>query len=63
MTEMVDWYFETEQGQAEVARLPSKRIGNVEELEGTLLLLTSQASSFVNGVIIPVDYGHNILLA
>ncbi|CAA0112662.1 SDR family NAD(P)-dependent oxidoreductase [Zhongshania aliphaticivorans] len=63
MTEMVDWYFETEQGQAEVARLPSKRIGNVEELAGTLLLLTSQASSFVNGVIIPVDYGHNILLA
>ena len=63
MTEMVDWYFETEQGQAEVARLPSKRIGNVEELAGTLLLLTSQASSYVNGVIIPVDYGHNILLA
>lgn len=63
MTEMVDWYFETEQGQAEVARLPSKRIGDVKELEGTLLLLTSGASSFINGAVIPVDYGHSILLA
>jgi NAD(P)-dependent dehydrogenase (short-subunit alcohol dehydrogenase family) len=63
MTEMVDWYFETEQGQAEVARLPSKRIGDVKELEGTLLLLSSQASSFVNGAVIPVDYGHSIVLA
>lgn len=63
MTEMVDWYFETEQGQAEVARLPSKRIGDVKELEGVLLLLSSQASSFINGAVLPVDYGHSILLA
>ncbi len=63
MTEMVDWYFETEQGKAEVERLPSKRIGDVKELEGALLLLTSQASSFINGAILPVDYGHSILLA
>lgn len=62
-TEMVDWYFETEQGKAEVARLPSKRIGDVKELEGALLLLTSQASSFINGAVLPVDYGHSILLA
>jgi NAD(P)-dependent dehydrogenase (short-subunit alcohol dehydrogenase family) len=63
MTEMVDWYFETEQGQAEVARLPFKRIGDVKELEGALLLLSSQASSFINGVVLPVDYGHSVLLA
>ena len=63
MTEMVDWYFETEQGQAEVARLPSKRIGDVKELEGALLLLSSQASSFINGAVLPVDYGHSVLLA
>lgn len=63
MTEMVDWYFETEQGKAEVARLPSQRIGDVKELEGALLLLCSEASSFINGAVLPVDYGHNIMLA
>ena len=63
LTDLVDWYFETEQGKAEVARLPSKRIGDVKELDGVLLLLASDASSFMNGAIIPVDYGHSILLA
>lgn len=63
MTEMVDWYFETEQGKAEVARLPAKRVGDVEELAGALLLLASDAGRFINGAVIPVDYGHNMLLA
>ena len=63
MTEMVDWYFETEQGKEEVARLPAKRIGDVEELTGALLLLSSNAGGFINGVVLPVDYGHCTLLA
>ena len=63
MTEMVDWYFETEQGQAEVARLPAKKVGDVEDLAAPLLMLASDAGKFVNGVILPVDYGHHMLLA
>lgn len=62
-TEMVDWYFETDQGKEEVARLPAKRIGDVEDLCGALLLLTSNAGRFINGAVVPVDYGHNVLLA
>jgi len=62
-TDMVDWYFETEQGQAEIQRLPAKRVGKVEELDGALLLLASDASSYMNGAIIPVDYGQVIQLA
>lgn len=62
-TDMVDWYFESEQGKAEVARLPAKRVGRVEELDGVLLLLASDASSYINGAVIPVDYGQVIQLA
>ncbi|MCK9284176.1 MAG: SDR family oxidoreductase [Rhodocyclaceae bacterium] len=62
-TDMVDWYFETEQGKAEVDRLPSKRVGRVEELDGAVLLLASDAGSFINGVVLPVDAGHSVLLA
>ena len=62
-TDMVDWYFETEQGKAEIERLPLRRVGKVEELTGALLLLASDASSYINGVVLPVDAGHSVLLS
>lgn len=62
-TEMVEAYFETDQGKAEIARLPPKRVGQVDELDGVLLLLASDASSYINGAIIPVDAGQVIQLA
>jgi len=36
-----------------------KRLGDPEELQGTLLYLASDISSFVTGVVIPVDGGFN----
>lgn len=63
LTEMVADYFETEQGKAEIARLPSARVGRVEELDGITLLLASDASSFINGTVIPVDDGQVLQLA
>lgn len=57
-TEMVDWYFDSPEGKAEVENLPAKRVGNLDELDGPLLLLLSDAGSYLNGVILPVDYGH-----
>jgi NAD(P)-dependent dehydrogenase (short-subunit alcohol dehydrogenase family) len=60
-------YFETdinrdllrsEAGRAIIARVPQKRAGNVSELDGPLLLLASDLSSYMTGAVIPVDGGH-----
>jgi len=45
-------------GQAIVARIPQQRPGQVSELDGPLLLLASEASSYMTGTVIPVDGGH-----
>ena len=60
-------YFETDinrellrsaAGQAIVARIPQQRVGQPRELDGLLLLLASDASSYMTGAVIPVDGGH-----
>lgn len=60
-------YFETdinrdmlrsEVGRAIIARVPQKRPGRLAELDGPLLLLASDASSYMTGAVIPVDGGH-----
>ena len=45
-------------GQAIVARIPQRRTGELSELDGPLLLLASDASSYMTGAVIPVDGGH-----
>lgn len=62
-TEMTEWYFETETGRAELASLPPARLGRLDELDGPLMLLASDASSYINGIVIPVDYGHSVRLS
>jgi len=57
-TEMNEDFFDSERGQKYIKRTPARRLGRVEELDGPLLLLTSDAGSFVNGVVLPVDGGH-----
>lgn len=49
--------FETERGKAYLKRLVPQRLGQYSELAGPLLLLVSDAGSFVNGVLLPVDGG------
>ncbi len=47
----------TERGKTIVKNTPMKRFGEPEELVSTLLWLCSDSSSFVNGIVVPVDGG------
>lgn len=58
-TEMNSDYFDTTQGQEYVrSKVPMRRLGEMSELDGPLLLLASEAGSFMTGTIINVDGGH-----
>jgi NAD(P)-dependent dehydrogenase (short-subunit alcohol dehydrogenase family) len=52
-----DW-FKTNEGQALIKRIPQRRTGNLDELNGPLLLLASDAGSLMTGAAITVDGGH-----
>lgn len=45
-------------GRDLVGRIPMQRVGQLHELDGPLLLLASDASSYMTGTVIPVDGGH-----
>ncbi len=47
----------TARGQTIVSQTPAGRFGKPEELLSTLLWLVDERSSFVNGVVVPVDGG------
>ena len=57
-TELTQEFLSSEAGVKLRQRIPMKRIGRLEELDGLLLLLASDAGSFITGTVIPVDGGH-----
>ena len=52
-----DTEFNSERGKAYIANLVPQRLGQYHELDGPLLLLASDASSFMNGSSLVVDGG------
>ena len=59
-TAMVDEFARSPRGEAYLKMNLSRRVGEPEELVGTLLYLASPAAAYVNGVVIPVDGGNHL---
>jgi NAD(P)-dependent dehydrogenase (short-subunit alcohol dehydrogenase family) len=57
-TEMTDAMWETEHGKALIKRIPMRRLGKPEDLDGLFLLLATDAGSWMTGACVPVDGGH-----
>lgn len=54
-TSINEAFWESDQGRAELARLPRPRVGNPEDLDSALLFLVDPKSRFVNGESVTVD--------
>ncbi|SSW66555.1 SDR family NAD(P)-dependent oxidoreductase [Achromobacter agilis] len=51
-------FFASPAGEALIKRVPQRRLGQPQDLDGPLLLLASDASAFMTGSVIDVDGGH-----
>ncbi len=51
-------FFASDTGKALIKRVPQRRLGNMSDLDGPLLLLASDDGAFMTGTEIVVDGGH-----
>ncbi|MGE4430379.1 MAG: SDR family NAD(P)-dependent oxidoreductase [Sphingobium sp.] len=51
-------FWDSAAGQAMMKRIPQRRLGKLEDLDGPLLLLASDLSAYMTGSVIEVDGGH-----
>ena len=51
-------YFDSAHGQAMIKRIPQRRLGQPQDLDGPLLLLASDAGRFMTGSVLVADGGH-----
>lgn len=61
-TDLNRGFLSSDAGQRIIASVPQARVGNLEELDGPLLLLTSDAGSFMTGSVLSVDGGASLAL-
>ncbi|MEE9334301.1 MAG: SDR family NAD(P)-dependent oxidoreductase [Granulosicoccaceae bacterium] len=60
-TEINHEYLQSDSGHAMIERrVPMRRVAKLHELDGVLLLLASQQSSYITGATIPVDGGYMV---
>jgi NAD(P)-dependent dehydrogenase (short-subunit alcohol dehydrogenase family) len=57
-TDLNDDFFSSDAGKALIRRIPQRRLGEAKELDGPLLLLASDAGSYMTGSVVAVDGGH-----
>lgn len=56
-TDMADEFLESAAGKNMLKRIPQRRLGNVDDLSGVILLLASDASAYMTGSCVTVDGG------
>ncbi len=57
-TELNDAFLASDAGKRLLSRVPMARAGRLDELDGALLLLASDAGAFMTGSVITIDGGH-----
>lgn len=57
-TDITSDFLDSAEGQKLLANIPLRRAGNLPELAGPLLLLASEAGSFMTGTVLVADGGH-----
>jgi NAD(P)-dependent dehydrogenase (short-subunit alcohol dehydrogenase family) len=60
LTEINRVFMESPMGQKVLKKIPMRRIADPKELRGVILLLASEASSFMTGSVVVVDGGHSL---
>jgi NAD(P)-dependent dehydrogenase (short-subunit alcohol dehydrogenase family) len=58
LTELNRAFFETSAGKDLIDRIPQRRLGNMEDLDGPLVLLCSDAGRYMTGTVLVADGGH-----
>jgi NAD(P)-dependent dehydrogenase (short-subunit alcohol dehydrogenase family) len=53
-------FLHTPPGEALISRIPLRRVGHPEDLDGAMLLLASPAGAYITGALLAVDGGHGI---
>jgi NAD(P)-dependent dehydrogenase (short-subunit alcohol dehydrogenase family) len=59
-TEMNESLWESDSGRRLIESLPRQRVGTVEDLDGLILLLSSDESQMMNGAVIAIDDGASL---
>ncbi|MBU8544188.1 glucose 1-dehydrogenase [Roseomonas sp. ROY-5-3] len=59
-TELNRDFWESPGGVAMIRRIPQRRLGQLQDLDGPLLLLASDASRYMTGSVLVVDGGHTV---
>jgi NAD(P)-dependent dehydrogenase (short-subunit alcohol dehydrogenase family) len=60
MTPINAQFWEMDAGKAMIGRIPQRRLGQPEDLDGALLLLASDLGAYITGAELVVDGGHMV---